>query len=66
MLEKRDRGRGADVAAAPLSYGASRAASRVEGADLLQVGNAFHALNVMSLWSVLAGQSFGMQGSSAS
>lgn len=48
MLEKRDRGRGADVDAAPLSYGASRAASRVEGADLLQVGNAFHASFFMS------------------
>ena len=38
MLDKRDRGRGANVAVAPLSYGASRVASRVEGADLLQVG----------------------------
>ena len=37
MLDKRDRGRGADVAVAPLSYGASRVASRVEGAELLQV-----------------------------
>ena len=37
MLEKRDRGRGADVEAAPLSYGASHVASRVEGAELLQV-----------------------------
>lgn len=37
MLEKRDRGRGADVAVAPLSYGASHVASRVEGAELLQV-----------------------------
>ena len=37
MLDKRDRGRGADVAVAPLSYGASRVASRVEGAALLQV-----------------------------
>lgn len=37
MLDKRDRGRGADVALTPLSYGASRVVSRVEGADLLQV-----------------------------
>lgn len=37
MLEKRDRGRGADVEAAPLSYGAARVSSRVEGAELLQV-----------------------------
>jgi hypothetical protein len=37
MLEKRDRGRGADLQAAPLSYGAARMHSRVEGAELLQV-----------------------------
>ena len=37
MLEKRDRGRGADAGAAPLGYGASRVATRVEGAELLQV-----------------------------
>ena len=37
MLEKRDRGRGADVTVAPPSYGASHVASRVEGAELLQV-----------------------------
>ncbi len=37
MLEKKDRGRGADLEAAPLSYGASRVQSRVEGAQLLQV-----------------------------
>ena len=37
MLDKRDRGRGADVALTPLSYGASHVALRVEGAELLQV-----------------------------
>ena len=37
MLEKKDRGRGADLEAAPLSYGASQVQSRVEGAQLLQV-----------------------------
>ena len=36
MLEKRDRGRDADLAAAPTAYGARQPASRVEGADLLQ------------------------------
>ncbi|EIE25800.1 SDA1-domain-containing protein [Coccomyxa subellipsoidea C-169] len=39
MLEKKDRGRGADLEAAPLSYGASRVQSRVEGAQLLQRGD---------------------------
>lgn len=37
MLEKRDRGRGADADAAVRSYGAARVHSRVEGAELLQV-----------------------------
>lgn len=37
MLEKKDRGRGADLEAAPLSYGAAQVHSRVEGAQLLQV-----------------------------
>lgn len=37
MLEKRDRGRGADLDAAPLLYGASRVQTRIEGAELLQV-----------------------------
>ncbi len=37
LLEKKDRGRGADLEAAPLSYGASQVQSRVEGAQLLQV-----------------------------
>ncbi|CAL8470003.1 g9545 [Coccomyxa elongata] len=36
LLEKKDRGRGADLEAAPLSYGASQVQSRVEGAQLLQ------------------------------
>lgn len=36
MLEKRDRGRDADLAAAPLAFGARLPASRVEGAELLQ------------------------------
>ena len=38
MLEKKDRGRGAELDAKPLGYGASRIATRVEGAELLQVG----------------------------
>ncbi len=37
MLEKRDRGRGADADLAVRSYGAARVHSRVEGAELLQV-----------------------------
>ena len=36
MLEKRDRGRDADLAAVPAAFGARRVASRVEGAELLQ------------------------------
>ncbi len=36
MLEKRDRGRDADLDAAPLAFGARLPADRVEGADLLQ------------------------------
>ena len=36
MLEKRDRGRDADLQAAPLAFGARLPADRVEGADLLQ------------------------------
>ena len=36
MLEKRDRGRDADLQATPLAYGARLPASRVEGAELLQ------------------------------
>lgn len=36
MLEKRDRGRDADLGAVPLAFGARTPASRVEGADLLQ------------------------------
>ena len=37
MLEKKDRGRATDLDAVPLSYGAARVHSRVEGAQLLQV-----------------------------
>ena len=40
MLEKRDRGRGADADLAVRSYGAARVHSRVEGAELLQVPHA--------------------------
>lgn len=36
MLEKRDRGRGADLASAPLDYGAQTLRDRIEGADLLE------------------------------
>lgn len=36
MLEKRDRGRDADLAAAPSAFGARQPAFRVEGAELLQ------------------------------
>lgn len=36
MLEKRDRGRDADVAAAPLPFGARRLAERIPGAELLE------------------------------
>jgi protein SDA1 len=36
MLEKKDRGRNADLAAAPMAFGAHQPSSRVEGADLLQ------------------------------
>ena len=36
MLEKRDRGRDADLQAVPLAFGARLPADRVEGADLLQ------------------------------
>ncbi|KAF6262746.1 SDA1-domain-containing protein [Scenedesmus sp. NREL 46B-D3] len=36
LLNKRDRGRAADLAAAPASYGASAAAERLEGAELLE------------------------------
>eukprot|EP00884_Botryococcus_braunii_P012226 jgi/Botrbrau1/21003/Bobra.0144s0020.2 len=36
MLEKKDRGRGADLAAVPLQYGAQVLRDRVEGADLLE------------------------------
>lgn len=35
LLEKKDRGRGADLAAAPRQYGASTVAAGVEGMDLL-------------------------------
>ncbi|KAL4448816.1 hypothetical protein ABPG77_007533 [Micractinium sp. CCAP 211/92] len=36
MLEKRDRGRGADLAAGMRQYGAAQIATRVEGAELLE------------------------------
>ena len=36
MLAKKDRGRGADMAAVPLAYGAAPIADRVPGADLLE------------------------------
>lgn len=36
MLEKKDRGRGADLEAVPLQYGAQVLRDRVEGADLLE------------------------------
>ncbi|KAK9811636.1 hypothetical protein WJX72_007420 [[Myrmecia] bisecta] len=36
MLEKRDRGRGADLSAAPMQYGASVIKDRIEGAELLE------------------------------
>ena len=41
MLEKRDRGRGADADLAVHSYGAARVHSRVEGAELLQVPSGY-------------------------
>ena len=36
LLAKKDRGRGADMGAAPLAYGAATIADRVPGADLLE------------------------------
>lgn len=36
MLAKKDRGRGADLQAAPLQYGANVVSDRIMGADLLQ------------------------------
>ncbi|KAL3134019.1 hypothetical protein ABBQ32_008454 [Trebouxia sp. C0010 RCD-2024] len=36
MLEKKDRGRGADLEARPMQYGAGQIRDRVEGADLLE------------------------------
>ncbi|KAL4857462.1 hypothetical protein ACK3TF_002330 [Chlorella vulgaris] len=36
MLEKRDRGRGADVGAHPMQYGATQIATRIEGAEMLE------------------------------
>lgn len=36
MLAKKDRGRGADLNAVPVAYGATKIAHRVEGADLLE------------------------------
>ena len=36
MLEKKDRGRGADISTAVKAYGASHAVDRIPGADLLQ------------------------------
>lgn len=36
MLEKKDRGRDADLQAVPMAYGARPPAARVEGAELLQ------------------------------
>ena len=36
MLEKRDRGRGADTSQAPLAYGSARIVARIPGAELLQ------------------------------
>ena len=40
MLEKRDRGRGADMEAAPLAFGAATVQTRVQGAELLQAAEA--------------------------
>eukprot|EP00887_Chlorella_sp_A99_P007365 scaffold2.g7365.t1 len=36
MLEKKDRGRGADVGLRPMEYGAAQVATRIEGAELLE------------------------------
>ena len=36
MLEKRDRGRGADLALQPLAYGSHKAMEHIPGADLVE------------------------------
>ena len=43
LLEKRDRGRGADVTVAPAAYGAATVAARIPGAELLQAAEAREA-----------------------
>ena len=43
LLEKRDRGRGADVTVAPAAYGAATIAARIPGAELLQAAEAREA-----------------------
>ena len=48
LLEKRDRGRGADVTVAPAAYGAATVAARIPGAELLQAAEAREAAGEVS------------------
>ena len=48
LLEKRDRGRGADVTVAPRAYGAAAVADRIPGAELLQAAEAREAAGMAS------------------
>ncbi|KAK9834281.1 hypothetical protein WJX81_003203 [Elliptochloris bilobata] len=48
LLEKRDRGRGADVTVTPLAYGAAAVSARIPGAELLQAAEAREAAGLAS------------------
>ena len=51
MLEKKDRGRGADMSAVPLAYGQSKGLDRIPGAHLLeQAISVLFGLKVEQKW----------------